>query len=91
MPSIHADRITTPLLIAHGDLDPFPLSQSEEMFSALWRLRREVTYVTYWGEAHGNLSPPNVRDLWARIFDWYADRLGQGQLYHDERAAKITR
>jgi len=70
-PVLRADRIHTPLLILHSDLDQFPLEQSEQLFSALYRLRREATYVTYWGEPHGILSPANIRDMWQRVFDWY--------------------
>lgn len=70
-PVLHADKIQTPLLIMHSDLDQFPLEQSEELFSALYRLRKEAVYVTYWGEPHGNLSPANIRDMWQRMFQWY--------------------
>lgn len=74
-PVLHADRIHTPLLIFQSDFDQFPLEQSEQVFSALYRLRREAVYVTYWGEAHGILSPANIRDMWRRMFDWYDRRL----------------
>jgi acetyl esterase/lipase len=70
-PLFYVDRITTPVLIIHSDLDQFSLNQSEELFSALYRLGKRATYVTYWGEGHGVLSPANVRDMWRRIFEWY--------------------
>jgi dipeptidyl aminopeptidase/acylaminoacyl peptidase len=66
-----ADRIDTPLLILHTDLDMFDISQSEEMFVALHRLRKEAEYVTYWGEGHNMNSPANLRDWWSRVFAWY--------------------
>ncbi len=74
-PLFNAHKMSTPLLIMHSDFDLFPLGQSEEIFSAMYRLRREATFVTYWGEGHGNLSPANVRDMWSRIFRWYNERL----------------
>jgi dipeptidyl aminopeptidase/acylaminoacyl peptidase len=70
-PAFFAQRIQTPVLLIHSDFDTFPLSQSDEMFSALYRLRKPAVYVTYWGEGHGNLSPANIRDMWSRIFEWY--------------------
>lgn len=74
-PVFHADKIETPLLIIHSDFDDFPMGQSEEIFSALYRLRKEATYVTYWGEGHWNLSPANIRDIWNRIFVWLDEHL----------------
>ncbi|UUX49990.1 prolyl oligopeptidase family serine peptidase [Nisaea acidiphila] len=69
-PLFSAHRITAPLLLFHGDLDYVPITQSEEMFSALHRLGREVEFVRYWGEDHVYESPANIRDAWQRIFAW---------------------
>jgi dipeptidyl aminopeptidase/acylaminoacyl peptidase len=66
-----ADRIDTPLLIMHTDFDIFDISQSEEMFMALYRQRKEAEYVTYWGEGHNLNSPANLRDWWRRLLAWY--------------------
>jgi hypothetical protein len=74
-PIFRAGDIHTPLLIMHSDMDVFPIGQSQEIFSALYRLRREAQYVTYWGEGHGNVSPANIRDMWQRIFAWYDSHL----------------
>ena len=76
-PYFLADRIDTPLLMMHTDLDIFDISQSEEMFSALSRQRKEVEYVTYWGEGHNLSSPANLRDWWRRVFEWYDRHLTQ--------------
>lgn len=70
-----ADKIETPLLLIHSDFDQFPLGQSEEIFTALYRLRKRASYVIYWGESHGNKSPANIRDQWRRIFAWYDEHL----------------
>jgi dipeptidyl aminopeptidase/acylaminoacyl peptidase len=70
-PVFFADRIRTPLLLMTSDFDGFPMGQSQEMFSALYRLRKDATLVTYCGEGHGNLSPANFRDAWRRRFDWF--------------------
>jgi dipeptidyl aminopeptidase/acylaminoacyl peptidase len=67
-PLLQADAITTPLLLAHGDQDgAVPLTQSEAMFSALYRQNKDALLVTYWGEGHYISSPGNVRDLYARV------------------------
>lgn len=70
-PVFSVERITTPTLIINSDLDVFPIGQSEEIFSALYRLGRDAEYVTYWGEGHGTLGRENLRDMWGRIFTWY--------------------
>ncbi len=74
-PVFDADKVHTPLLILHSDFDAFPLGQTAEIFSALYRLRRRASYVTYWGEGHLNLSPANIRDMWQRLILWYDENL----------------
>ena len=32
-------------------------------------------FVRYWGEGHTIESPPNVLDMWARIFAWLEEHL----------------
>ncbi|NJO12931.1 MAG: S9 family peptidase [Gammaproteobacteria bacterium] len=70
-PFFRVDRIQSPVLIMHSDFDQFALGQSEELFAALYRMRKPATFVTYWGEGHGNLSPANIRDAWRRIIGWF--------------------
>lgn len=74
-PVFQADKIKTPVLIFHSDFDVFPIGQSEEIFAALYRLRREATYVTYHGEGHLTLGPANLRDMWQRTFAWFDEFL----------------
>jgi dipeptidyl aminopeptidase/acylaminoacyl peptidase len=75
-PALLADRIQTPVLLLHGDQDPIGLSQSEQMFSALYRQNKPAELVTYWGEEHGLSSPGTVRDIYARGFGWIDGHLG---------------
>jgi dipeptidyl aminopeptidase/acylaminoacyl peptidase len=70
-PNFNADKINTPLMLVHGDLDDISMSQSEEMFVALHRLNRDAEFVRYWGEGHLILSPANLLDLWSRLEGWY--------------------
>ena len=77
-PLFFADKITTPVMLLHSDLDLSPASQFQEMFSALYRLQKEAVFVEYWGESHGTASPANIRDRWHRIFAWYDQYLKRG-------------
>jgi dipeptidyl aminopeptidase/acylaminoacyl peptidase len=74
-PALHADRVTTPVMLIHGELDGFPTSQPEEMFSGLLRQNKDAVLAIYWGENHGISSPGNLRDLYARGFQWLDDHL----------------
>lgn len=76
-PVLHADRITTPLLLVHGDRDSAHVNEAEQLFLALQRLGRDVQFVRYWGEAHHLQSPANIIDLWERIDAFLAGHLGQ--------------
>jgi len=77
-PFLHLDRATTPLLLGHGELDNFSVSQSEQTFSAYLRQNRDAELVTYWGEGHRLRSPGNLRDFYARLFAWFDRYLGVG-------------
>lgn len=76
-PLFYADRIQTPVMLVQGDRDFISLGQGEEMFTALYRLGKDVTFVRYWGEGHGLASPANIRDFWARMLTWYGRYLGE--------------
>lgn len=75
-PLMHVKAITTPILLINGDIDSVNTTQSEEFFTALTRLHKNAEYVRYFGEGHVFRSPANIRDMWHRIFDWYAKTLG---------------
>jgi dipeptidyl aminopeptidase/acylaminoacyl peptidase len=75
-PLFYLDRIRTPLMIVHGDMDGAPIQQGEQAFTGLYRLGRRARFVRYWGEGHVVCSPANVRHLWAQMFDWLDTHLG---------------
>jgi dipeptidyl aminopeptidase/acylaminoacyl peptidase len=75
-PLTYADRITTPLMLIHGDLDPVPMAQSEALFKRLKRQGNEAMLVRYWGEGHTIQSPANLVDVWQRIEEWFDHYLG---------------
>ncbi|MCC6318482.1 MAG: S9 family peptidase [Gemmatimonadaceae bacterium] len=65
-----ADRITTPLLLLTGEQDSnVPAGNSREMYYALRRLGKEVTWVNYMNSGHG-IPGTNVAE-----FTDYHDRL----------------
>jgi dipeptidyl aminopeptidase/acylaminoacyl peptidase len=70
-PYFYLDRVQTPLLLIHGDLDDLPIEQSEKVFTALVRQGKPARFVRYWGEGHGLQSPANIRDLWHQLFVWF--------------------
>jgi len=70
-PLSYIDRVQTPLLIIHGDLDPVvPIEQSEEFFTALYRQGKRARFIRYWGEEHVLDSPANIRDFWNQAYAW---------------------
>jgi dipeptidyl aminopeptidase/acylaminoacyl peptidase len=73
-----ADRITTPLLLMTGELDAnVPALNTREMYYALRRLNKPVTWVTYSQGGHG--TPLSSLDDWTdfheRLLAWYAKHL----------------
>jgi len=79
-PIAAADRIRTPLLLIHAELDRnCPIGQSEQMLAALRSLRRDVEFVMIRGEGHlMNLTGrPSRRLTRARAVDrWLGHYLG---------------
>jgi len=75
-PVFFADRIRTPILLVHGDQDVVSLSQSREMFSDLTRLGKDALFITFYGEGHNIVSPPNVRAYLNAAFAFLDTYLG---------------
>ena len=76
-PIYYLNRVETPLLLLHGDLDYVSIGQAEEMFAGLKRLEKEVEFVRYFGEGHVMSKPANIRDSWRRIVAWFDKHLKQ--------------
>jgi dipeptidyl aminopeptidase/acylaminoacyl peptidase len=70
-PIFFLDRVTTPLMIVHGDKDyAVPIEQADEVFVGLRRLGKEVEYRKYIGEEHVPLARENVIDYWNAVIRW---------------------
>jgi len=71
-----ADRIDTPLLMLSGEDDwNVPETNQREMYYALRRLEKKVTWVNYMRAGHGAGRAGTHEDFldhWNRIFDWYS-------------------
>jgi dipeptidyl aminopeptidase/acylaminoacyl peptidase len=81
----HADKITTPLLLVHGDSDTnVPVGESDQLFTALKLLGREVEYVQILGQDHHILDRER-RIVWNdTILAFFAKWLqGQPQWWED--------
>jgi dipeptidyl aminopeptidase/acylaminoacyl peptidase len=80
-PLAHAHRITTPLLILHAERDyRVPISEAEQLFSVLRRLKRTVEFVRYPREGHDltrSGEPHHRADHLRRTIEWF-DRFTQG-------------
>lgn len=72
-PLSYVDRVTTPLMIVHGDLDNRGApSQSERFFYALYSQGKTARFMRYAGESHSLAqSPANIRDIVAETIDWF--------------------
>jgi dienelactone hydrolase len=78
-PLFAADKVTTPLLLLHGASDTnVPPGESEQMYTALKLLGREVEYIKYEGQNHFILDPEK-RISWSNaILAWF-DRWLKGE------------
>ncbi len=74
-PLFKADKVQTPLMLIHGDLDFIPIQQAEEFFTALYRQDKRAAFVRYQGEWHTIANRANVLDLWKRMTDWLSETL----------------
>jgi dipeptidyl aminopeptidase/acylaminoacyl peptidase len=70
---MHADQVTTPLLILHGESDiRVPTFQGREFFVLLAERGKTVRMVTYPGSPHFPRLAEQRRNLLAEIKDWLA-------------------
>ena len=70
-----ADKVETPLMLIHGELDFIPIQQAEEFYTALLRQDKRVMFLRYAGEGHTIADRENVLDLWQRMRKWLAETM----------------
>jgi dipeptidyl aminopeptidase/acylaminoacyl peptidase len=70
---MHADQVTTPLLILHGESDiRVPTFQGREFYVLLKERGKTVRMVTYPGSPHFPVLAEQVRNVFQEIADWLA-------------------
>ena len=70
---MHADQVTTPLLILHGDADiRVPTFQGHEFYALLKERGKTVRMVTYPGSPHFPQLAEQRRDVFKEVTDWLA-------------------
>ncbi|MBB1322666.1 S9 family peptidase [Shewanella sp. SR43-8] len=71
-PLYHADKITTPLLLIHGNADTnVPVGESHYMYTALKLLGKEVELVEFNGQDH-HINTRQARfDWWNTTMAWF--------------------
>jgi len=78
-PISYVKNVTTPLLILHSEDDlRCPMGQAEQLFIALKKLRKDVTFVRFPDETHELSRSGKPRHRLARfrfILDWFARHL----------------
>ena len=74
-PITYAAKVETPVLLLHGDADArCPIGQSEEYFTALKRLGKEVEFVRFPGCSHlfPRMGHAKMREEYmARTLGWF--------------------
>lgn len=72
-PLSYVDRVNSPLLIIHGDLDMRGApSQAERFFYALYQQGKTAKLLRYGGESHSLAqSPANIRSIFAETNAWF--------------------
>ncbi|NBB92263.1 MAG: prolyl oligopeptidase family serine peptidase [Gammaproteobacteria bacterium] len=71
-PVYNADKVTTPMLLLHGEADTnVPVGESDNMFTALKLLGREVEMVEFPGQDHWILDREQRYVWWDTILAWY--------------------
>ena len=69
-------EVETPVLLTHGELDhEVAIEQSEQMFTALKKLRKDATFARYPREGHGIEEPAHVVDWLKRHVAYFKEHL----------------
>ena len=76
-PVAHADRISSPLLILHGDQDPVvPLSSSSELAARIREAGGDVELIVLEGEGHGFRDAANQHLEYAVVERFVTELIG---------------
>lgn len=72
-PLQRVNRVTTPILLLHGEMDlRGDLGQAESFFFSLYRQGKKARLLRFWGENHGiAMSPANTRSVFKETIRWF--------------------
>lgn len=77
-PVFHADKVTTPLLLLHGDSDTnVPVGESHNMYTALKLLGKEVDLIEYKGADHQIFARDKRFNWWNTMLAYFDKHLKQ--------------
>ncbi|WP_404341501.1 alpha/beta hydrolase family protein [Pseudoalteromonas mariniglutinosa] len=75
-PVFHAEKVTTPLLLLHGDADTnVPVGESHTMYTALKLLGKDVELIEYKGANHQILARDKRFDWWDTMLAYFDKHL----------------
>lgn len=75
-PVFHADKVTTPLLLLHGDSDTnVPVGESLTMYTALKLLNKDVELIEYKGADHQIFARDKRFDWWNTMLAYFDKQL----------------
>ncbi len=84
-PVFAADKVTTPLLLIHGDADTnVPVGESHQMYTALKLLGQDVELVEFQGDDHHINSRERRMRWWSTILSYFDMKLKQQPQWWEE-------
>ena len=85
-PITFASKVTTPLLIQHGEEDHrVPIEQAWEFYRALKAQKKTVEFDIYPRGGHVNFEPPLEREYMLRNLEWFGRWLKIDVSQHEEK------
>lgn len=75
-PVFHADKVTTPMLLVHGDSDTnVPVGESHQMYTALKLLGKDVELIEFQGDDHHINARTHRLRWWYTILSYFDKEL----------------
>lgn len=88
-PVFAADKVTTPLLLIHGDADTnVPVGESHQMYTALKLLDKDVEFIEFQGDDHHINSRERRLRWWKTILAYFDLKLKDEPLWWDHMYAQ---